>query len=191
MNDPEFYTHEELVAIGFEHVGSNVSISRKVSMYAIRGSIGSNVRVDDFTILKGRVVMGSHVHIAAHCLVSGVRGVVELSDFSTLSDSVSIYTGSDDYRADALSSATVPERYLSTISGDVFLGRAALVGSHCVLLPGTVLHEAVSVGALCVINGSYEAGSIVVSAPPRTLIKGKRNVEAILAKANEVLGESG
>ena len=175
----EFYSRDELVALGFASVGDNVRVSRKVSLYAISGSIGSNVRIDDFAILKGHIELGCFVHIAAHCLITGVRGVVRLADCATLSDSVSVYTGSDDYRADALSSSTVPREYLATITGDVTLGRGVIVGSHSVILPGTTLGDGASVGALCVIHGSFEAGSIIVSGAATPRIVGKRNVDKI------------
>src|SRR6516165_3892586 len=110
--DDGFYTREELLGLGFSSVGTNVRVSHKCSLYAIKGSIGSHVRVDDFSILKGQIEIGDHVHICGFCSVSGVCGIVRLGSFSTLANRVSVYTGSDDYRADALSSSTVPEAYL-------------------------------------------------------------------------------
>src|SRR4030095_6176653 len=104
LSGTEFYSRQELLDVGFEHVGIDVRVSRKASLYQIKGIIGSNVRVDDFTILKGRVVIGSYVHVAAHCLVSAMRGVVTLSDFCTLSDCVRVFSGFAHSRATALAS---------------------------------------------------------------------------------------
>lgn len=54
-----FYTREELLSLGIKSVGENVYISRKSSFYGCSEiSIGSNVRIDDFCILSGRVHLG-------------------------------------------------------------------------------------------------------------------------------------
>jgi acetyltransferase-like isoleucine patch superfamily enzyme len=179
---------EELLELGFTAVGTNVRISRKSSFYGVEGAIGSHVRIDDFCILKGHIEIGHHVHICGFCSISGVCGVVRLGDFSTLANRVSVYTGSDDYRADALSSSTVPEEYLETIKGDVILGRAALVGAHSVILPGTVMGDAASIGALCVIHGVIAAGAVAVSCGAGLRITGSRDVSKILKMAEQVIG---
>lgn len=187
MSLDAFYSREELQGAGFQTVGSGVRISRKTSLYGVRGVIGSHVRVDDFCILKGHIEIGNHVHICGYCSVSGVGGVVRLGDFSTLANRVSVYTGSDDYRADALSSSTVPPDCLVTITGDVIFGRAALIGAHTVILPGTVVGEAASIGALCIVRGTIPAGAIAIARNGGLRFKGTRNIEKILRLADDVL----
>lgn len=186
-----YYSDDELRYFGFHPVGNHVLVSRKCSLYEVKGSLGNHVRVDDFCILKGHLQIGSHVHIGAYCCLSGVSGVISMDDFSTLSIRCSVYTGSDDYRANALSSSTVPQEFLCTIGGNVHLGRAALVGAHCVILPGVELGDACSVGALSVVYRSIPAGAIAVSEPPGVRIKGNRDVEKILAMAEQVLLQEG
>jgi galactoside O-acetyltransferase len=182
-----FYTAQELRDFGFSAVGTQVRISRKASLYEISGTIGNHVRVDDFCILKGRLEIGSHVHICGFCSVSGVCGMVRLGDFSTLANRVSVYTGSDDYRADALSSSTVPADCVVTITGDVTLARAALIGAHSVILPGTVVGEAAAIGALCLVRGAIPPGTIAVTRDGGLCFKGTRDVEKILRLAEDVL----
>jgi len=186
LSTSPFYTDDELRAFGFMAVGTNIRVSRKSSFYGIEGIIGSHVRIDDFCILKGRVEIGSHVHVCGYCSVSGVGGVVRLGDFSTIANRVSIYTGSDDYRADALSSSTVPADCVVTISGDVTLGRAAMIGAHSIVLPGAVVGEAASVGALCIVRGTIPAGVIAVASNGGLSLKGTRNVAKILNLADDV-----
>jgi galactoside O-acetyltransferase len=182
-----FYTVGELRDFGFSAVGTQVRISRKASLYEISGTLGNHVRVDDFCILKGRLEIGSHVHICGFCSVSGVCGVVRLGDFSTLANRVSVYTGSDDYRADALSSSTVPADCVVTITGNVTLERAALIGAHSVILPGTVVGEAAAIGALCLVRGAIPPGTIAVARAGGLCFKGMRDVEKILRLAEDVL----
>lgn len=185
-----YYSTDELKEFGFAEVGHGVKVSRKTSFYNITGNIGSNVRIDDFCILKGCVDIGWHVHISAFCSISGARGKVTLGDFSTLSNRVSIYTGSDDYRANALSSSTVPDDYLATIEGDVLLEQAALVGAHSVILPKVRIGAAASVGALCLVYKSLPAGAVAISDPPGVRISSYRDVAAIVRMAEAVLARS-
>ena len=98
---------------------------------------------------------------------------------------------SDNYHADVLCGPTLPEKYLQTIKGNVRLGCAALVGAHCVILPGVELGDACSVGALSVVYRSVPAGAIAVSEPPGVRIKGNRDVKKILAMAEQVLLQEG
>lgn len=187
MRDRPFYDTEELRAAGFSSVGANVFVSRKASLYGISGTIGDNVRIDDFTILKGRIEIENHVHIASFCSVSGTRGQVRLKNCSTLANGVYIYTGSDDYRAVALSSSTVPEEFLTTIAGDVTLASAVLIGAHSVILPGATIGEAASVGAFCIIHEQVARGAIVVAHGSTIVVKGYRDADAILAMVRSLV----
>ena len=158
-----YYTKEELISAGFSSVGENVKISNKTSLYSISGSIGSNVRVDDFCILKGNIIFASYNHVAAFCMLSGMCGKITLQECATLSSGVHIYTGSDDYSANVLSSSTVPQEYTKTIKGDVYLGYGAIVGCQSVLLPKALLEDGASVGAHCVVYSRVPAGAVIVS----------------------------
>ena len=191
MNTNAFYSADELREAGFVSVGTNTQVSRKTSLYAISGRMGDNVRIDDFSILKGHIDIGSHVHIASFCSVSGVRGQVCLENCSTLSNGVCIYTGSDDYRAIALSSSTVPEEFLATITGNVTLKTAALIGTHSVILPGTDIGEGASVGALCIVHGVVPRGAIIIANGSSFIIKSYRDPEAIIALSRRLLQETG
>jgi galactoside O-acetyltransferase len=191
MEPNPYYTREELMAFGFSSVGRYLQFSRKCSLYGVSGSLGDHVRVDDFCIFKGRIELGSHIHIAAFCSLSGVRGRILMRDFSSLGNRCSLYTGSDNYNSDSLSSSTVPEKYLDTLSGDVVLGQAAQIGAHSVVLPGTVIGDGASIGALCILNKPVPAGAILVSKSALPLQIGTRNVEKILGMADEVLRGDG
>lgn len=158
-----FYSNEELLAVGFSSVGDNVRISNKVSFYSISGTIGNNVRIDDFCILKGQIFLGSYIHIGSFCLITGVYGEVQLQDCSVLSSGVHVYTGSDDYRADVLSSGAVPQEFVKTIKGGVFLGKGSIVGAQSLLLPNSYIEDGASVGAHCVIYGRVPQGAVMVS----------------------------
>ena len=185
-----FFDVEELKEIGFSEVGENIQISRKSSFYKISGRIGDNVRIDDFCIFKGHVDIGSYVHVAAYCSVSGAFAKVELHDFCTLSNRVSIFTGSDNYAADTLNNSQVPGELTSITKGPVTIGKAVLVGAHSVVLPGVTIGDAGSVGALAIVTKSIPPGGMARSAAVAVQHDRKRDVGKIMAMATEFLARS-
>ena len=59
-----FYSEEELQQMGFAHVGHDVMISRKASIYGASNIwIGNHVRVDDFCVLSGKITFGNYIHV--------------------------------------------------------------------------------------------------------------------------------
>jgi galactoside O-acetyltransferase len=188
LEQSPFFNADELVAIGFTVVGSDIQISRKSSFYKISGRIGDHVRIDDFCIFKGHIEIGSYVHVAAFCSVSGAYAKVVLEDFCTLSNRVSIFTGSDDYTADTLNNSQVPEEFTSVKKGAVTIGKAVLIGAHSVVLPGTTVGDGGSVGAMAVVNRSVPSGGMArAPATTATLSARKRDVAKIMAMARNFL----
>ncbi len=187
--DP-YYSRGELLAMGFTAVGESVRVSRKASLYAVSGVLGGHVRVDDFCVLKGELRVGSYVHIGAFCSLSGVGGAVELGDGCALGTHVSVFTASDDFRADTLNGVLVPQEHVATLRGAVRVGRAAMVGPHSVVLPGVAVGDAAAVGAQCVLAQEVAPGAVVVSGATRSATVARRDVAAILARLDLVLGRT-
>lgn len=172
------YAPDELEQIGFAQVGSNVSISRKCSIYGAGSMrIGSNVRIDDFCILSGAITLGSNIHIAAYTALYGGGGI-ELHDFCNLSSRVSIYSVSDDYSGETMTNPTIPERFKRVERAPVVLGKHVIVGSGSVVLPGVIMGEGAAVGALSLVNSSLEPWWIYAGIPVRKL----KNREQTLLK---------
>ena len=190
LNSP-FFAADELRAFGFSGVGDNTEISRKCSFYGISGHIGNNVRVDDFCIFKGHVEIGSYVHVAAFCSVSGAFATVELKDFCTLSNRVSIFTGSDDYSAETLNNSQVPDEFTTIRKGPVVVGQAVLIGAHSVILPGVTIGDAGSVGAMAVVTKSIEPGEMArATAAVAVVGERKRDVGEIMTMAKNFLARA-
>lgn len=187
INSP-YFSAEELVDIGFNEVGNDTQISRKSAFYSISGSIGDRVRIDDFCIFKGHVEIGSYIHVAAFCSVSGAFANVQLRDFCTLSNRVSIFTGSDDYSADTLNNSQVPEEFTTVRKGEVAIGRAVLVGAHSVILPGVTIGDGGSVGAMTVVNRSVPPGGMArAPAAIAVLSERRRDTGKIMSMARDFL----
>lgn len=161
-----FYSKKELSEIGFKSFGENVLISRKASIYgAEQMQIGSNVRIDDFCILSGKITINNYIHIAAYsALYGGSTGVI-LDDFVNISSRVCIYAISDDYSGETMTNPMIPDEFKNIKSEEVIIERHVIIGSGCVVLPGVILKEASSFGAMSLINRSSESWSINVGIP--------------------------
>ena len=97
----------QLKRLGFTKIGKNNKISSSLKTFKFKGKLGSNNRIDDDVIIKGKVNLESNVHLARGCTLSGWKKGIYMSDFATLSNYVQIYTVSDDYKANTLSSGTL------------------------------------------------------------------------------------
>lgn len=154
-----YLSQRELEEVGFKHLGINVKLSNKASIYNPENiSFDDNCRVDDFCILSagsGGVHIGKYVHIAAYSSLIGNEEIF-LDDFSGLSSRVSVYSSNDDYSGDYMAHPTIPSEFRNVDSKPVFIGRHVIVGSGSIILPGANLKDGVSIGALSLVNGRYE-----------------------------------
>lgn len=182
-----FYTKAELDELGFDHVGVNVMISRNACIYsASKIRIGNNVRIDDFCILSGKIVIGNHVHIAVGVsLFAGETGI-EINDFVGLSSRTVVYAESDDYSGDYLTNPTVPVKYKHIISGKISFGKHVLLGSGCTVLPGVSVGEGASVGAMSLIAKDVAPWNISVGIPCKVI---KKRSDKLLELEQELLIE--
>lgn len=181
-----FYDEEELKQLGFKRVGENVKISRKASIYGAGNiSIGNNVRIDDFCILSGCIEIGNFVHIAAYTsLFAGTVGII-MKDFSCLSSRCAVYAISDDYSGNSLTNPMVPDQYRKVQESQVVLEKHVLVGTGSTILPGVILGEGTSVGAMSLINKSLEPWGMYVGIPCKKIREREKN---ILKLEEEFLG---
>jgi galactoside O-acetyltransferase len=163
---------EQLEAIGFQSIGSNVRISDKASIYgASRISIGDNVRIDDFCVISagdGGIRIGSHIHIAVYSSIIGA-GTITLGDFCNISSRVSIYSSSDDYSGQYMTSPVVGEPFTGVDNSPVRLEKHVIVGSGSVILPGAELEQGVAIGAFSLVNSRYEEFGIYAGVPARRI----------------------
>ena len=171
-----FYNVEELKEFGFAKVGINVLISRKASIYGAENmSIGSNVRIDDFCILSGKITIGNYVHIGAYSAIFGSFGV-EMHDFSGISSRVSIYSSSDDYSGESMTNPMIPNKYKKILEQRVEIQKHVIIGSGSVILPGCVLNIGSSFGALTLINKDSEEWSVNAGIPFKKIKERSRHI---------------
>lgn len=188
----QFYSDAELAQLGCTSVGRSVQVSRLVQFYGFHGEVGDYTRIDDYCLIKGRVDIGCCAHIASFCVLSGTGGTISIGDFSGTAISSVLYTASDDLASPWLTNPTVPEDLTRPIVGDIVIGKGVIVGAHCVVLPGAVIHDYATIGALCIVNGEYAPGAIYVTGAGRPRSIGARdisNLERLEAEARRRLDE--
>lgn len=183
-----FYDIEELEALGLKSVGNDVYISKKASIYsADKISIGNNVRIDDFCILSGHIEIGSNIHIAAYTALYGGEEGIYLADYVNISSRVSIYSISDDYSGNSMTSPVIPDKFKKIISLPVYIEKHVIIGATSVVLPGVRLREGSSFGCFSMINRDSEEWSINVGIPFKKI---KERSKKILELEKKYIKES-
>ena len=172
-----FYTEAELLSIGFKSIGKHVLLSKKTSIYTPEKiSLGNNVRIDDFCILSGNVVIGNFVHIAASCLLFGGSDGIVFEDYTGISSRSAVYAESDDYSGTCFTNPMLPVEYRHIIRGGVKVKKHAIIGSGCTILPNVVVGEGVAVGSMSLVNRSLEPWGVCIGIPCKRVKDRNKNL---------------
>jgi len=173
-----YLTTLELKKMNFKHLGKNVKLSDKASIYNAENIyLDDNCRIDDFCILSagnGGIHVGKYVHIAAYSSLIGAEEIY-LDDFSGLSSRVSIYSSSDDYSGNYLTNPNTPLQYRRVENKAVHIGKHAIIGAGTVILPGAALKEGVAIGALSLVSDMVYDGFNIYGGVPAKKIKTRNN----------------
>lgn len=176
-----FYDTNSLRRFGVKKVGENVQVHASCELVGIEHMVfGDNVRVDPWvqiTAGEAGVEIGSHVHIGTSSLLAGTYGI-RMGHFSALSHGCKVYSATDDYLGEGLTNPTVPIEYRLVHAGIVVIARHGLIGSNAVILPGAVIREGTSIGALSLVGqGAYlDPWSVYAGIPVRLIGKRRRDL---------------
>lgn len=165
------YTREELKDIGFKEYGENVLISKDARIYSpSKITIGDNVRIDDFCILSGEVVIGSNIHLAPGVQLASGSGKITMKDFSGLAFNTVVFASSDDYSGKSLTNPTVPDRFKKTKTvGEVVIGKHVIVGTSCTIMPNVNIGDGTSVGALSLVSKDLDSWGVYMGVPAKKI----------------------
>lgn len=181
-----YYSTEELKFLG--SCGDNVRIDKSVLFISPQNiHIGSNVRIDSWCFLSGScgIKIGNNVHIAHSTHLAGSGAMITINDFCGISARVNIFTATDDYTEGYLTNPTIPDEYKKVKTGPVILEKHAIVGCGSVVMPGCIVKEGASVGALSFVNKNIPAFTVVSGNPLRVVCK--RNKERLLEMERKFL----
>ena len=171
-----FFLQDELKEIGLKAFGKNVLISRKSSIYGAENiSIGNNVRIDDFCILSGNIIIGNYVHIGAYSALYGQYGI-EIGDFSGVSARGALYSAIDDFSGEYMISPMVPKELTKLTTGKVIIKKFSQLGYNTIVFPGCVVGEGVATGAMTLVKNNIPAWKIVAGIPAKVIKERKKNV---------------
>jgi len=164
----ELLTKNELSKINFKKIGSNIKISKNVTIIGAKNiSIGSNVRIDDYTIisaLEGKLNIGSNVHIGGQSYF-GCGGEVQIGNNIHISQGVKVYSKVDNY----LEYDDEP----SVILKKVLIKDKVIIGSGTVIVGNVTINEGTTIGALSFVKKNLNSWSIY-GGNPLSFIKARK-----------------
>lgn len=182
-----YFSKKELLDLGFRSVGKDVYISRKANIYGAENMIlGDNIRIDDGTIIAGKVELGSHIHIAPFCYISGGEEGIIFEDITGVAPFVYMTTRSDDYSGKTMFSPVIPQKFKSNTIAPIYVSKYSIIGAHSMVMPGVELAEGTSVGAMTFMRKKTEEWSIYFGIPAKRI--GARD-KGIIEMSNNFLRE--
>lgn len=172
-----YYTQIQLEVLGFKYLGKNVKISDKATIYNHdQIEVGDFSRIDDFCVVSGKIRIGRNVHITPQCLVAGGEKGIVFEDFTTIAYGVQVFTQSDDYSGETMTNSTVPKRYKNECMQEIIIGKFSIIGAGSIIMPGVVLAEGTSVGAMSLVLQSTEPWGVYVGSPAKRLKDRKKDL---------------
>lgn len=184
-----FLSDTELMRFGFKHLGRNVRVSDKASIYNFNQiEIGDYSRIDDFCVLSGKIKIGRNVHIAVFCNIAGGEPGIVFEDFSGLAYGCHVFAQSDDYSGRTMTNPTIPEEYKQETKKPVVVGRHVIVGACSVVMPGVTIAEGGSIGAMSLVTKSTQEWAMYFGIPAKKLKNRKRDLLELELKYRETSG---
>lgn len=172
-----YLSSEALWMMGFKHVGEGVKVSDKASIYNPECiELGDYSRIDDFCVISGNVSLGKFVHVTPMCLIAGGKPGVYLYEFCTLAYGVKIFAQSDDYSGTTMVNSLIPKKYKNEFFAQVVLEKQVIVGANSTILPGVVIGEGCSVGAMTLVNKSTDPWGIYMGNPACRIKERKKDL---------------
>ena len=185
----KFLNKNQLKRIGFFKIGKGCKISNKISCYDLKGSLGDNVRIDDYVCLKGKISLKSNVHIARGCTLSGGNKGIFVDSYTNLSNYVQVFSMSDDYIMPFIPGGTLSNanrnKFAKIHNKKVYIGKAVLVGAFSVVLPGSILNNFSSTAAYSVIYKTIKEGFYHSNLYKKISLK-RRNLKQMKMMYNKV-----
>jgi len=166
MKKNSFLSEHELESMGFASLGENVLISKNASFYGVENiSIGSDVRIDDFCILSGKIAILDNVHISAAVLLYGGEASITIGNHVSVSSRSAIYAITDDFSGQYLVGPMEPEHLRNVKSAPVVLKDFSLIGTGTTILPGITVGEGAAVGAMSLVKNDLAPWNLYVGIP--------------------------
>jgi len=172
----------------FKKIGENVEIGENVFFrYPHLVEIGDNVIIDEFCYFTTGVVLGSYIHIAAHCsVIGGSKAMFTMDNFTGMAAGCKIVCSSDNYLGDGMTNPTIPKEFHASVNYSfVHMKKHSLLGTGCIVHPGITINEGAVGGSASLITKDLEDWTINVGVPTKQIKF--RTKETILQYEKELL----
>jgi len=172
-----YFTQDELNKLPFKYIGKNVKISKHCTIYNFDNiEIDDNSRIDDFCVISGKIKIGTNVHITPMSLLAGgIEGIL-LEDFTTLAYGVKVFSQSDDYSGFTMTNSTIPTIYKKEYKKEVLIKKHSIIGAGSIIMPGVILEDGTSVGAMSLVRKSTKPWGIYVGNPAKRIKDRKKDL---------------
>ena len=178
-----YLSKKQAKKLGLLKVGRNCKISKKIQAYDLKCFVGDNVRIDDDVVLKGKIKIGSNVHIARGCTLSGGTYGIYLENFSTLSNYCQLFTISDDYYNSLVSAGTFDKvkrkKFCKIYSKKISIGKASIIGPFGVILPGAEIGDFCTAAPYSCIYKKIKSGFYFSTIHQKKIFYKKRNLKKL------------
>jgi acetyltransferase-like isoleucine patch superfamily enzyme len=189
-----YLSRRQLEAMNFRKLGINIKISEKASFYNCdQIEIGDNSRIDDFCVISGKIKIGAYVHIAPFGLIAGGEKGISIGDFSGVSYGGKIFSQSDDYSGQFMTSPLIPKEYKNEKQAQVTIGKHVIIGASAVIFPGVYVADGCSIGAMALVTKSTEPWGVYIGIPAKRIKEKSREIllhtKTFLDKTHSCVGD--
>lgn len=184
-----YLSTDQVTEFGFKHVGNNVLISDKASVYnANKISIGDNCRIDDFCLLSGSLDIGSFTHLAPYCMLAGGESGIVVGHYVTFAYGAKVFSETDDYSGKGLVGSLVPrELKIKLEKEQVYISSYCIIGTNSTIMPPSSLAEGVAVGAHSLVKTRLDAWGLYCGVPAVFLRSRSRAVKTSFLEIESTL----
>lgn len=163
-----YLTDEEIASLGLAYAGRNLKIS---SLCVINNPettyIDDFSRLDDFSIISGKVKIGKYVHIAVMNNLAGGNYGIEIGSAVGIAYGCHIFSQTDDYSGKAFVSPLFSEKLTAVSGGTVVIQDFSTIGTGSIIFPKVNMAEGTAVGAMSLVNRSTMPWGIYIGNPAK------------------------
>lgn len=137
-----------------------------------RCRIGARSIIDDFTYISCGIEVGAYTHIGANSVLIGGDARITIGHFVNIAPGCRLIAASNDFSGGGLVGPTIPAEFAAgSITEHISIGDHVLLGTNTVILPGTLVPEGVSTGALTLLTPKMklEPWTLYAGSPARKI----------------------
>lgn len=136
---------------------------------------GNHVAIDPYVVSSVPMELGNYVHISPNVtIIGGAKTKLTIGNYCFVSAGSTIVCGSEDYTADTMIGALIPEDIRIIKYAPVIFEDHSGVGANCTVLPGVTLARGSVIGAGSVVTKDTEPWGVYAGIPAK-LIKYRKH----------------